>query len=406
MCLCPIKIKNVNRRTGWFHNRVVKDGFHAARLFDTTSDYIYVPCGHCPECVRAKQNDIIQRSNLESIDSHLYFCTLTYNNEHLPVMDNPFRPGESFTYADITHIQLLMKRLRNQGLKFRYLACSERGTKRGRPHFHVLFFFPKKYYSDPYSLEKRLFTLVHSYWAENVGTRKNPRYVPLCTYNVSRNGRRNYDLHYCVPSVTNGYDDVSFYVSKYIFKYSDSDEKLKQLLWNSYQDFCDTHDFDPSDLPATYLDVWKTIKCRRLASISFGLGYHEEDEVPYNGVKTTLKIYNICRKFIERSKETFNSEAPMFKFYHDDGKSFPMSGYLRKKMLTTADLWDQYFASNSDQFDNFITNSKFSSMSMAEIQNKYHKFALSLERLDKRESHLDYEFDYEHPFECYEDIEI
>ena len=193
MCLTPIKIKNANKRVGWFSERVKSECSNPARLFDTTHTYIYVPCGHCPECVRSRQNDIIQRTNLESLESHLYFCTLTYNNEHLPTLDNPFRLGESFTYADITHVQLLMKRLRNHGLKFRYLATSERGTKRGRPHFHIIFFFPKSIYKDPYKLERELFYLVLNNWAVNVGTRKFPKYVPLCTYKVSRNGKRNYD---------------------------------------------------------------------------------------------------------------------------------------------------------------------------------------------------------------------
>lgn len=392
MCLCPIKIKNANRRTGWFYNQVKNDFCHHARLFDVTSEYIYVPCGHCPECVRSRQNDIIQRTNLESLESHLYFCTLTYNDEHLPILDNPFRDGQSFAYADITHIQLLMKRLRNHGLKFRYLATSERGTKRGRPHFHIIFFFPKSIYKEPYKLERELFYLVLNNWAVNVGTRKFPKYVPLCSYKVSRSGKRNYDLHYCVPNPNNGYDDISFYVSKYIFKFSDSDVKLKQLLWNSYSDFIQSNNVNESELPCNYLDVWKKIKCRRLSSLSFGLGFFDKDsDDMYNGVKTTPLIYNKCRNFIQRSIDSFTEDNQMFKFYHEDGKSFPLSSYIRKKFLNTSDLWAQYYASNSPYFDKFQTSDKFFDKSIYEIKEEYRIFDASLNLLKKRDSIFNYD---------------
>lgn len=130
MCLAPLSIPNpylgsdkvgLYRHTYWMHD------FKSAR--------IYIPCGVCSECIALKQMYLVQRVQMESENCFLFFSTLTYDNEHLPhyICDN----GYSIPFADIEHLQLLFKRLRNDnafGRPFRYLAVSERGTERGRPH--------------------------------------------------------------------------------------------------------------------------------------------------------------------------------------------------------------------------------------------------------------------------------
>lgn len=375
MCISPIRILNKNYRSD-SHRLPAGD---IRNFKDTTSQYILVPCGHCPDCVRARQNAIIQRTTLESLGSHMFFATLTYNNEHLPVAQNPFRPEESYAYADITHLQLLMKRLRNHGYVFRYLACSERGTKRGRPHFHVLFFFDKNLYPDPYSLERRLFNDVLKLWAKNVGTRKDPKYIPLCTYTVGRNGRRNYDLHYCVPSPVNGYDDVAFYVSKYMFKFADSDYKLKQRIWNSL------HESDvvfPED-GCSALDFWKKIRCRYLSSISFGLGNYDKDD---NDAFCAECILRKVRSMIDRSLATQPDKGPVF--YRGDGKSFPLCKYLRDKFLTVNDAFTSYFANVSNFVDNFQVHDEpdFNKIDKTIMEHK-----CKVDLVNKKESPMDYE---------------
>lgn len=51
---------------------------------DCESLNIYVPCGHCPECIAARQNALVQRVEMESRTHHLFFATLTYDNAHIP----------------------------------------------------------------------------------------------------------------------------------------------------------------------------------------------------------------------------------------------------------------------------------------------------------------------------------
>lgn len=125
MCISPNRIRNpyygFKGRLAWMH--------------DCDSFYINIPCGVCKECIALKQMYLVQRVQMEARNSFLFFSTLTYNNEFLPHYETP--TGYSIPYADQWHLQTLFKRLRNYnvfGRPFRYLAVSERGGERGRPH--------------------------------------------------------------------------------------------------------------------------------------------------------------------------------------------------------------------------------------------------------------------------------
>lgn len=96
-----------------------------------------VACGKCSLCKEKKSNDWSSRVSLEcEAHEHLpLMVTLTYNNEHLPLAG-----------VMKTEVQKFLKRLRvnlaRNGYddKFRYILCSEYGSKRGRPHYHLLIF--------------------------------------------------------------------------------------------------------------------------------------------------------------------------------------------------------------------------------------------------------------------------
>ena len=75
MCLNPITRPNTNRGLGHIGLNFLKD---------CDNQNIYIPCGHCPECVAMRQNQLVQRVENEAKYSYLYFCTLTYDNKHLP----------------------------------------------------------------------------------------------------------------------------------------------------------------------------------------------------------------------------------------------------------------------------------------------------------------------------------
>lgn len=133
MCLSPVSIENPN------YGR--KDSF--AQYKDVVSRRIYVPCGHCAECIASRQLQFVQRLQMEEIANHLFFCTLTYNNDMLPVVGTS--TGYNIRFADVSDVQKMFKRLRKRnafGRPFRYFGVSELGSRRGRPHpfsyyFHV-----------------------------------------------------------------------------------------------------------------------------------------------------------------------------------------------------------------------------------------------------------------------------
>lgn len=222
MCLNPILIDNP-----YYHTAKVGHN----KLHDTSSAFIPVPCGCCAECVRLRQMYIVQRTQMECINNHLFFATFTYKNKHLPTIQ---LNGYKLHYANFKHIQNMLKRIRkNYDLpKFSYLVASEYGGKSHRPHFHMLLSFPKSVqtYPELLSLEKKLHDIFLSEWSINVGTSRKPIYERLCDYIVTPRGR-TFDFHYVNPrATTNGQDDVAFYVTKYVLKHSDYVDKLKSAL--------------------------------------------------------------------------------------------------------------------------------------------------------------------------------
>lgn len=84
-----------------------------------------------------------------------FTVTLTYDNLHLPeiqyfVDDDPFLRSPKDIYEqkgfwyhpiDLDHVQRFFKRLRKDGLSFRYFGVGEYGGKTARPHYHIIFFF-------------------------------------------------------------------------------------------------------------------------------------------------------------------------------------------------------------------------------------------------------------------------
>lgn len=278
---------------------------------------IRVPCGHCPECIHSRQMAICQRVQMECLSNYLFFATLTYNNDSLPVCFTS--NNVKIPFADWHDLQLCFKRLRKTNAftrPFRYLAVSERGIERGRPHFHILFFVPK--YDDddeftPLNLEKIMFDALLQEWRRNVGSRRNPNYLPLLTYKQKyRFGRlfRNYDLHYVKPSVDDdGFSAVAFYVTKYMLKRSDKESRLQQALKIN---LC----------VSEYLKVWDVVKSRVDSSLFFGLNAKQDDDNP--------KIYIPDPKIISYLRDCVNRSEGFAKYFNvSDGKSMPLARYYK-----------------------------------------------------------------------------
>lgn len=254
MCLAPIRIKNP--RYGRY------SAGHDA-YYNVTESSIQVPCGKCPQCIATRQGFFLQRVQMESLRSHIYMVTLTYNNESIPRI----HIGDyNLSYPEWSDVQNLMKRLRSRGLVCRYIFVSEYG-KKGRPHFHALIALDKSL-GDPKSLEVHLRKLILEEWRRNYGSTRSPYYYPLCHYirKVTRQGiRTNYDCHYVEP-IPRHDNDVSFYVSKYVTKYDSRITKLLQKI-----------SLDDSITEDERFHLQKTIKPK--CTISKDFGYWKDPQV-------------------------------------------------------------------------------------------------------------------------------
>lgn len=275
---------------------------------DFTSKTILVPCGHCKECIRMRQDSLVQRIQMESMKNHFFLCTLTYQNKYLPTLNVN---DHTIRYADTHDVQCMLKMLRRDnafGIPFRYLAVSELGSQRGRPHFHILFMFPKEYFSsdkkfyvgecDSFASKKKHYFTVLKYWRRNLGSRRSPEWVDLTCYVekfVNGKIRKNYDFHYINPFLTkNGVEDCGYYVLKYMFKPSDRAVKLQQALALNLS-------------PDEYINVWNKVRPRYFASVGFG--FNAKVQLKQGIFERDPDIVDKVKSDILKSKESLNYPA-------------------------------------------------------------------------------------------------
>lgn len=101
--------------------------------------YVPVPCGRCPECLKRRSSiwGFRLRKEEERAKSAL-FVTLTYDTKYIPITP------KGFMTLDVRDVQKFFKRLRNshtdEQYPIRYYVCGEYGSKRRRPHYHVILF--------------------------------------------------------------------------------------------------------------------------------------------------------------------------------------------------------------------------------------------------------------------------
>ena len=335
MCLNPILIKNKSR------NHTVANSHDTMSPFkDTTSQYIEVKCGHCPECLTLKQSYIRQRAQLVSKDHDIFFTTLTYKPSMLPVMEVN---GYKHQYADIRDFQNLVKRMRKMdffGRPFKYIAVTEYGGKKHRPHFHILWFVEKNKNEDDYDLWNRTqfyYWALLKLWYRNTneatvtkGAKKRVRVntrnaikTPLCDYVRDSRGRCTYDFHQVVPRRTkNGVDDVTTYVTKYVLKFDDWIVKKQQALHLNLE-------LDE------YKRVWNILKPRVLISKHFGDSEDYMEDVR-KGIDLSIQRGNEYFWFVDSQT----------------GKTMPLAPYLKRKFATMDDFFSMYY--NNKSPDNII----------------------------------------------------
>lgn len=112
-----------------------------------------VPCRKCKQCRNRRLSDFIGRSLAEAeMSDQVLAVTLTYDGN----IASPHQIS-SFVYKDI---QNYLKRLRNDGFKFRYFVAGETGKQNGRIHWHLILFFKGK--RCDVDIDKRI---NHRWWA-------------------------------------------------------------------------------------------------------------------------------------------------------------------------------------------------------------------------------------------------
>lgn len=342
---------------------------------DTTSAFINVPCGVCSECIAVRQMNFVQRIQCEAMVNHLFFVTLTYNNDSLPSV--ALSNGRSIRFADISDVQKMFKRLRKRnafGRPFRYFGVSELGSEKGRPHFHLLICVQKYEYdrfSDCMQLESIISKEILREWRRNYGSTRSPVWKPLCTYVrkfIRGKIRTNYDCHYVNPILSDGQEaDVAFYVLKYMMKPSQRVVRLQQALHLNLDE-------------DEYENVWKIVRPRHFESEAFGLG--QSLKSPDGNYIVHPKVLSYLRSCVQRSKTDFPS--PRF-FSPITGKPFPLARYYQHfaEIYSMQDALDFYFFDKSGRVDNVVISKD---VHVSQLVKKVDDFDSRLRRVESYDS--------------------
>ena len=109
----------------------LRDKEHRSILPYVDVEPVQVPCTRCVGCDLDRSRQWAVRCVNESdLHDQNCFLTLTYDDAHLP--------EDGSLHKD--HLQKFWKRARFAGIKLRYFACGEYGSKFSRPHYHAIVF--------------------------------------------------------------------------------------------------------------------------------------------------------------------------------------------------------------------------------------------------------------------------
>lgn len=179
---------------------------------------VHVPCGHCLECMKDRQNEFAIRS-MEAVKKYgsMVFFTLTYNEDSVhwtTVFDDECEmdetTGEVFgrSTRELHRKDLInwKKRVRQAYKRrfghdipdFGYVICGEYGPKTHRPHYHGAF----------YGLSPEVVLMFKADWEYHHGF--------TCFKNIPRLNTDNHDH----------VEATSKYIAKYICKVKELEDKL------------------------------------------------------------------------------------------------------------------------------------------------------------------------------------
>lgn len=243
--------------------------------------YAYVPCGKCADCRKAKQNEWQFRLFSEFLDLkkkgwNVAFCTLTYDEDSLPVIpeccfEDPSQYREIACF-DRQSVREWIDAIRQyckyhykfvKGNNIRYFIASEYGSNTHRPHYHAILAWP-----NSLSYE-RMHALAMHYWNKGWLFPRNPAGDGKClSFEVV--GDASHALAYC---------------SKYACKDIDFVDEVKDLkLYDNVRKYPENSD------ERAYAQIYRNCKPFHIQSCSMGLepikrmSDEEKREVFVNGM--------------------------------------------------------------------------------------------------------------------------
>lgn len=286
MCYSPIRIPNPSR-------------FYKSNM----PKYLYVPCGHCEDCIRNQQNEWFFRAYNEymsflNLGGVCYIPTLTYNDEHLPkvVLEHDEVEYELPCFSH-GHIRSFMRKLRiyvqrlgypADGIK--YIICCEFGGKKGRPHYHCAIFFPFRFSPMDVANDQIALKLFRRAWVNGfVGVgRKGLRVVGIA------------GIRYAMKYVCK---DISFFKQKQIYV---DGEKVKEF------DFAKWLRSMTDDEKRYKKQLLKDSSPRHWQSINFGISFLDKVQNEYDDSQLEdLFVNNKYRLLI-----SYDGEFTIPRYYH------------------------------------------------------------------------------------------
>lgn len=251
---------------------------------------LVVPCGHCLSCQNSKRAQLVQRFKKEKETlHHVYFCTLTYSENNLPILyykpspygfkEKMFRLfskikklvslGHNKVYGDFMlnkkHAIDFMNKFKQTykdkyNFNIKYYLCGEYGTINYRPHFHFVFFtkFEHDYnYINDLILQHWKYGNVSSFKCSDAGfnyiakhcakydcgSPRQKKLAPIFQLQSTKNGGIGIELRNDEHIINNYLRDLKFgrikdtkyryalprYVLKYLHPQNFTDEELKEL---------------------------------------------------------------------------------------------------------------------------------------------------------------------------------
>lgn len=137
-------------------------------------EYVEIPCGKCVGCRLEYSRQWANRCMMELQNHEVsYFCTFTYDNEHLPFSTsvNP-DTGEIINTPSLVKkdFQLFLKRLRKAYTKnhIKYYCAGEYGSTTARPHYHAIIFGLDIPDLEIYKHDSRGYNLYNSEWMNKI----------------------------------------------------------------------------------------------------------------------------------------------------------------------------------------------------------------------------------------------